>query len=396
MEFAAPEPAEVILQLARQPVGPYLAGGKPSEFDWDDKTLRARLRIPAGQGAGGRVRIGIAIEEPETAAFFDEAKRLIIGQKNLVSTTFSSDRVAERSRLRLPEGYTATRKQKTPNEFDYEIAVPAGALHGDWVNLALETDGALLGRARMQLFRPVSVRLMEAIQLHLGPDTELAVDPPIAAVEPRAGTSLEIALHNNSTSIQTYHLAAAGEGLDFFPAKMDVNVGALDERRASIRVFATEAALGVHEWKLRLTGATDQEIPMRVVLLPRGRTFAWSADLDSDGSPEWILENQKIRAVFSAQDGGRWIELNWKDNNASYLPAAGALAGIGPVEIHPSGDTLEFTAKTWKRTVRLADTTVTVDQNTPLEVPPSTGEKRSGFALTIARPSPTRAIYSIN
>ena len=51
---------------------------------------------------------------------------------------------------------------------------------------------------------------------------------------------------------------------------------------------------------------------MRAVLLPQGRTFAWSADLDGDGLPEWILEDQKIRAVFSTQDGGRWVELNWK------------------------------------------------------------------------------------
>ena len=86
MEFAAPQSGEVILQLAREPVGPLLAAGKPTKFDWDDKTLRARLPIPASKAAGNRVRIGLAIEAPETSAFFSEARRLIIGQKNLVST----------------------------------------------------------------------------------------------------------------------------------------------------------------------------------------------------------------------------------------------------------------------------------------------------------------------
>jgi len=70
MEFAAPTRGEVILQLARQPVGPLLAAGRPAEFDWDDKTLRARLPIPANTAPGNRVRIGIAIEAPETSAFF--------------------------------------------------------------------------------------------------------------------------------------------------------------------------------------------------------------------------------------------------------------------------------------------------------------------------------------
>jgi len=107
MEFAAPEPGEVILQLAREPVGPYLAAGKPTKFDWDEKTLRARLSIPASKAAGNRVRVGLAVEEPETSAFFNDARRLTIGQKNVVSTVYSSPEVASRSRLRVPEGFTA-------------------------------------------------------------------------------------------------------------------------------------------------------------------------------------------------------------------------------------------------------------------------------------------------
>ena len=51
MEFAAPEAGEAVLQLARKPVGPYLAAGKPTDFDWDDKTLRA-APSSAGQPHG--------------------------------------------------------------------------------------------------------------------------------------------------------------------------------------------------------------------------------------------------------------------------------------------------------------------------------------------------------
>ena len=62
MEFAAPEAGEVILQLTRRPTGPFLAAGKPTDFDWDEPHMRARLKIPAGTQQGSRVRIGIAIE----------------------------------------------------------------------------------------------------------------------------------------------------------------------------------------------------------------------------------------------------------------------------------------------------------------------------------------------
>jgi hypothetical protein len=400
MEFAAPQPGEVILQLARQPIGPFLAAGMPTKFDWDDKTLRARLTIPAGRGSGNRVRVGIAIEAPDTTAFFNDARRLIVGWKNVVSTSYSSSAVAARSRLRLPEGFTATPTVKSPDEIDYEVGVPPDALHGDWVNLALEADGMPLGRARLQLFRPVTIRLMEAIKLHFGQQTELTPDPPTAPIEPKAGGNLEISIRNNWPQIRTYRLEATGEGLEFFPPKTEISVGAVDERRVSLRVFAAEGLAGLRDWRLRVADLSgpgaDADIPMRFVLLPRGRTVAWSADLDGDGSPEWVLESQKVRAVFSTQDGGRWMEFTWKDTNLNFLSEQGLLAGPGPVEVRATDDALEFTGKGWRRTARLSETTLTIEQSSPLPADSLPSEKRGGATLTVACPSPTQATYTLN
>jgi hypothetical protein len=395
MEFAAPDAGEVILQLARKPVGPFLAAGHPAEFDWDDKTLRARLPIPANSAPGNHVRIGIAIEEPETSAFFDEARRLIIGQKNIVSTTYSSEDVANRSRLRLPEGYTATRNVKSPNEIDYEVTIPGDLLHGDWANLALEADGVLLGRARLQLFRPASIRLMEAMQIHFGAQTELTPDPPTAAIEPKAGSTLEFSIRNNFPAIQTYRLAFSGDGLDFFPPKAEISIGPTDERRVTVRIFAAEGVSGLRDWRVHVTGAVQVDLPMRVLLLPRARTVVWSADLDGDGYIDWVLESQKVRAIFSSQDGGRWMEFTTKDLNANFLPEQGTFAASGPVEVQANGDSLEFSAKSWKRTVRLADNAVTIDQTTPLPPDNLGAESRGSTTLRIERTSPTHAVYTL-
>jgi len=395
MEFAAPQPGEVVLQLARKPVGPFLAAGRPTEFDWDDKTLRARLKIPGSQAPDNHVRIGIAIEEPETSGFFNEARRLIIGQKNLVSTAYSSAEVAARSRLRLPEGFTAVRKGKSPNEIDYEVSVPSDALHGDWVNLALEADAMLLGRAHLQLLRPASIRMMEAIQIHFGGQTELTPDPPIAPIEPNAGGNVDISIRNNDPEIRTYHLEASGEGLEFFPPKTEISIAGTEERRMSLRIFSQSAGAGLHDWRLHVTGGANVDLPMRVLLLPRGRTVAWTADLDGDGSPEWVLESQKVRAVFSTQDGGRWMELNAKDLNVSFLPEQGLLSGPGAVEVRANGDTLEFAGKGWKRSVRLTENTLTIEQTSPLPADGLTSDRRGNVSLTIAHPSPTRAVYTL-
>jgi hypothetical protein len=395
MEFAAPEAGEAVLQLAREPVGPFLAAGRPAEFDWDEKNLRARLPIPASTAPDHRVRIGIAMEAPETSAFFNEARRLLAGRTNTVSTTYSSAAVAARSRLRLPEGYTAKSVAKTPNEIDYAVAVPADAIPGDWANLALEADGVPLGRARLQLFRPVTVRMSQSIHLHFGRRTELTPEPPVAPIEPKGGSNLEILLRNNSLEIQTYRLEASGEGLVFFPPKADISVGPTDERSFLLRVFPKEDAAGLLDWRLRVTGGAQADAPMRALVAPRNRVVAWSADLDGDGSPEWVLESRQARAVFSTQDGGRWMEFTWKDSDTNFLPEQGVFGAFGAVEVRASGDALEFEGKGWRRTVRLVDSALTVEQTTALPPDHLAPQKVGNTSLSIERATPTRAVYTL-
>ena len=400
MEFAAPVPGEVMLQLDREPVGPYLAAGNPSDFDWDEKTGRVRLTIPAGKGPQSRVRVGLAIEEPEVSAFFDDARRLVIGQSNTVATSYSSRELAARSRLRLPEGYQAAEAPPPAGaaespQIHYRVSVPADAAPGDFANLALEADGLLLGRARLQLFQPVSLRAAQAIALHFGPTGRLRVEPPVVPIEPRGGSDLDIVVRNNWPAMETFRVTAVGEGLEFLPASSEIGIGAAAERHFSLRVFGEEGASGLREWRLSAAGAGAAEIPVRALLIPRGRTVAWSADLDGDGSPEWVLESQKARAVFSGANGGRWMEFTSKDNDQNFLPLEGVFAASGAVEIKIDGDGLEFAGKGWRRRVHLTGTRLEIEQNTPLPADRLSSFKRSNVTLVIGHPSPGRAVYTL-
>jgi hypothetical protein len=395
MEFSTPRPAEAILQMARQPVGPYLAAGRPSEFDWDEKTLRARLPIPAGQGQGHRVRVGLAIEAPESSAFFVDVRRLVIGRMNVVATSYSSPELAARSRLRLPEGWTARKKEKSPVEIDYEVDVPAAELHGDWATLALEADGVTMGRARLQLFRPVSVRCNDGVRLRYGAAAELAVEPAIVPADARSGRNLEIVIRNNSPGIETYRVEAAGAGLSFSPVRTEVTVGATMERTVSLRVFPDASGPALREAKVRISGAATFELPVRVLLVPRGRTAAWTADLDGDGSPEWILESHRARAVFSSADGGRWMEFTWKDAGTDVLPETGVWAAAGPVEVKESGGGLEFSTARWKRTVRLEDNVLQVEQTTGLPADSPVEGKHGTVVLRVGRLG-TKGTFALN
>jgi len=395
MEFSAPEAGDAVLQLERKPVGPLLAGGAPIDYNWDDHALRARLPIPQSDAPGHRVRIGIAIEVADTAAFFTDARRLIVGQNNTIATNYSSDRVAARSRLRVPDGYTATANVKSPEEIEYRVAVPADALHGDFVTLALEADGMLLGRAHLQLFRPFSVRLMQAIGVHFGQHPELTSDPPIVPIDPQAGGNLEISIRNNWPGIQTYRIEAYGDDLEFLPAKTQISIGAVAERSIGLRVFAADRKAGLRDWHLRVTGAGEADLPMRVLLLPRGRTVVWSSDLDGGGASEWVLESGRARAVFSGEEGGRWWEFVAKPANVNLLPRAGLYAAPGRVTVRALDDGLEFIGAGWRRTARLSGATLTIEQDSPLPAAAIEPIRIGNAALTIERPSASRAVYTL-
>jgi len=385
----------VVVQLARKPSGPLLAAGRLRPFDFDEKTLRARLPVPAGTGPAKRVRIGLALEAPASSGFFGDTRRLVIGRKNALGTAYSSSKIAARSRLRLPEGFAARAVKETGEGIDYEIDVPADALHGDWANLAIEADGVLLGRTRLQLFRPLSVRLPQAVRRSFAEDA-LAVEPATVALDPKAGRNVDIVLRNNSPGIATFRLEASGEGLEFLPPKTEISIGATMERTVALRVFGEGA--GLRPWRLRVTGDAALDLPMRLVLVPRNRTVTWSADLDGDGALEWVIENPRARAVFSAGDGGRWLEYCWKDTGLNVLPENGVTVGTGPAAVRVlDGARLELITSAGARTVTLAgaEAALTIEQSTPLAAEVLKDETREGVSLRVARPSPSRAVYTL-
>jgi hypothetical protein len=377
MEFNAPTGGEVILQLTSEPSGPYLAGGKPVKFDWDTSSMRARLTIPTGQGATSRTRIGLALQPPDSSAFFTESQPLVIGQANKVATLYSSSEIAQRSRLILPPNFKATKIEPatgdSPLGINYRVDVPADAVHGDHVQLALEADGIQMGHVRLQLLRPASLRIRQAVALHYGADRELLSDPPLIPVDKPAGRSIDLVIRNNSPEIRSFTLEASGDGLEFLPAKTEISIGGSMEREVALRVFTDQAAPGLHNCKFRLHGAAEVDTAAAVVVIPRDKTVAYSYDLDADGQPEYVLENQHLRAVFTRSDGGRWMEFVWKDSNRNVLPENGVEIG--------------------KATLELRAAALSIERTSPIEIlqPGKFGEA----TLSIEHPNSTTTVFSL-
>ncbi len=332
MEFTSHGKGEAVLQLAREPYGPLVAGGRPVEFDWDEHTQRVRLPIPAGKGAGSHVRIGIAIEPPDATAFFDSAHVLVIGETNHLTAQFSSDAIAQRSRLRSSPAFEAEQQPGSdPLARVYRIRVPDALVNGDHADLAIEADGVQMSHARPQLLVPVTVRIPDAIGVHLSAASALPLFPATVAVNQRAGRDLTISLRNNAPEIRNFQIELKGDGIEFSPEKLQVTVGASVARDISFRVFARDAAPGLHSGSINVSGAASSTEPIQFAVFPEGGAVAFSTAGFS------LIESAKFRASFMP---GRWLELVNKENNQNLLASTGMPFKPGLIEVR--GDALAF------------------------------------------------------
>ncbi len=327
LEFYAPVEGTAVLRMARRPSGPYLAGGRLKSFDWDNATHRVKLTIPAGKAPLYRTRVALAMEAPDHSAFFVDAKRLLIGERNHVLTSYSSPELARRSRLKLPAGWTATAQAKSPLEIEYTLDVPVSLVHGDHVEFALEADGVEMSRARLTLVRPVALRVAEGVSLHFGHGQELPVWPALVPVEQPAGRTITVVVRNAAPEIRMFHVAMEAAPLEFSPATQEVVVGALAEREITFRVFANAAPANPIGGWLRVSGAANFSEPVQFVVIPRGQTVEYQAQMDGVGEPKYVLESSRVRAVFANAQGGRWLELVWKESNRSLLADGNTLLG---------------------------------------------------------------------
>jgi hypothetical protein len=329
MEFIAPKPGQVVLQLSHEPTGPLLAAGRPRVFDWDPKNQRARLPIPAGNAKTGRVRIALAIDAPEATGFFDRTPALLIGETNRITAEFSPAAVAARSRLRVsPELPVAqdppaadTDKEK-PVLITYNVKVPPNAIDGDTAHLSIEADGVQLSHVQTQLRAAVAVTFEDGIGVRVAPDSFVPLRPATIPVNQRSGRDFVVTIRNNAPEIRTFEIALDVPGLEFSPAKMNVSVGAALARDVTFRVFGRIASTGLHAGELRLSGAATLREPVRFLALPQTGAVAWNSDEFS------FLESAKARASFLPN---RWLEMIDKESGRDAQPAGGTAFSGGPV-----------------------------------------------------------------
>ncbi len=341
MEFTTATPGEAVLQLSHEPVGPLVAGGRPAIFDWDPKTQRARLPIPAGNAKTGRVRVALAVDAPAATAFFQNPPALIIGETSHLHAEFSPPGVAARSRVRtsaemtvvpvIPEKppvslATPPEDKDKPVMVVYNVSVPATAVAGDVAQLSIEADGMQLSHAQLRLLPAVTVSFADAVSVRVAAGSTAAVTPATVPVNQKPGREITLSIRNNAPEIRTFDVALNAPGLEFSPEKLTVSVGASVAREITFRVFSGSAVPGLHEGMVRISGGAALSEPVRFVVLPAAGGVAWGAEGFS------ILESVRLRATFM---GDIWLEMIDKDSGHDSQPVGGTAYSGSAAALRP-------------------------------------------------------------
>ncbi len=243
----------------------------------------------------------------------------------------------------------------------------------------------------MQALEPIRLRVADALTWHSG-DRRLPLDPPVVLYEPRAGRRVSLLLRNHQAEIANFTVQAEADGMEVDPPEQAAPVGAGVEREVAIRLSG--GGSGPHRVRLRVRGAAEVDHELLAVPLRRGQTIAYRADFDGDGTPDAAVENGQVRAVFSGADG-RWLELVWKDTDASLLAQAGELAPFhGPrVEVQAGGaeSVLRFRSGTRQRMIRLsADGRLSIEEDQAWRLP-DFAPLPAGVEMAVDRSAPEKA-----
>jgi hypothetical protein len=167
---------------------------------------------------------------------------------------------------------------KEPLILTFDIKVPETAIHGDHADLAIEADGMQMSHARPQLLRPASLHFADQIEIRLEKNSALPLFPATVPVNQRAGRDITISVRNNAPEIRNFEVEMTAEGLEFSPAKLAVTVGASTARDVSFRVFARDAAPGLHTGAARLSGAASVTEPVQFVVIPQTEAVAYTTN----------------------------------------------------------------------------------------------------------------------
>jgi hypothetical protein len=237
------------------------------------------------------------------------------------------------------------------NRHEMHLSVPRGAAP-DFrrvvkLDLRDPPDVPVKSQPKPMLSNNYSFRVLNAVPLALGDTASLETYPPLVVIEKDRPDLLLLEAQNlpgERTGKISVRLAGALQGAsslhphNAYPAisRLKTKWPSQALNRATAPSPDTDGL--VHETLLLRSSAGERKLPIAFLISSPGETLHYQFDFDRDGAKEWVLENGRLRLIFSPASGGDILSL--VDKNASYdmLSSVGGLRDGFTYSGNPPGE----------------------------------------------------------
>jgi hypothetical protein len=182
-----------------------------------------------------------------------------------------------------------------------------------------------------------------AVRLPLGEDTALLSNPPLYVFNRGSEGALWVLADNLGGQGGDVQVTATGQ----FNTSARAYVNGNELRTLNLKIptstvekaaAASPGADGLYHGSLHFAaGAESLDVPLSFAILPAHEAVGYQFDFDAGGSPDRVLENSALRAIFSPADGGRMVALVLKAEDRSLASTMGLLEDVFTFTPNPPG-----------------------------------------------------------
>jgi len=181
--------------------------------------------------------------------------------------------------------------------------------------------------------RDFSFTVTDAVRLPLGPDASLPTHPPLIILNGERSGQLLARADNFDEMGREVHLRLEGsvqgsermllEGSETLHERMQLNPSQQGNAAAN---GPLESGDGLLHSELEVRSRDERRIvPIVLASVGEEKPTRYQFDFDRDASPEWVLENERLRLILQPELGGSALALVDKSVGTNMITTVGAL-----------------------------------------------------------------------
>jgi hypothetical protein len=198
-------------------------------------------------------------------------------------------------------------------------------------------------KASKQAKRGYTYSVMSSLRLPIGQGEWLPGDPPMVALDALRNGRLALNIQNLDDAALTLHVDVSGAAI----ATKTLRLGPKEDGVFSIDLHSGGTKVpdeeGVLHGDVQISSNSEAEhLPLKFVITGGDAAAGYRYDLARSGTPDWILENDRLRIIVAPAAGGRMLALTDKSTPANVTGSLGALRDLVAISGNLASQDLTF------------------------------------------------------